>query len=54
MLRKKKTHIKTTCNCNKCGKPAPTEMKGDWIVYKTGKPCECGGQFVMKHEIVED
>lgn len=35
--------------CNKCGKEAPKDTEkstAQWNVYKTDKPCECGGKFV--------
>lgn len=39
--------------CNKCGKTAPIDKKKsskDWTVYKTDKPCKCGGKFEISFE----
>lgn len=43
-----KKEIKAGFVCAKCGKPAPideTRSNQNWIVYKTDKPCECGGKY---------
>lgn len=35
--------------CNKCCKNAPIDIEKStekWTVYKTDKPCECGGRYV--------
>lgn len=37
--------------CEKCNKEAPVDIEqsnSNWTVYKTDKPCECGGKFVTK------
>lgn len=39
--------------CNKCGRIAPIDKEksnSKWVVYKTHKPCECGGQFIINFE----
>ena len=43
-----KKQIKMQVICEKCGKNAPIDnvkSNKNWIVYKTDKPCECGGRF---------
>lgn len=44
----KKTKENPIPKCNRCGKEAPIDKEksnGNWIVYKTKEPCECGGKF---------
>lgn len=48
----RKTKIpKPTCNI--CGKEAPVDKdmsNGNWTVYKTKEPCECGGTFKINFD----
>lgn len=40
--------------CEKCGKQAPKDTSNpNWIKYDTSKPCECGGRFIARHELVD-
>ena len=53
----KKPKIKMTVYCEKFGKIAPVEEKSsneNWRVFDMTKPCECGGKFIVKHEIIKD
>ena len=53
----KKPKIKMTVYCEKCGKLAPVDEKSsneNWRAYDMTKPCECGGKFIVKHEIIKD
>ena len=37
--------------CERCGKSAPIDEERsnkNWIVYKTDKPCECGGRYILR------
>ena len=37
--------------CERCGKSAPIDEERsnkNWIVYKTDKPCECGGKYILR------
>lgn len=37
--------------CERCGKSAPIDEEHsnkNWITYKTDKPCECGGRYIVR------
>lgn len=41
---------KLTLRCNKCGKEPELDKEKsneNWKVFKTDKPCECGGKFIL-------